>query len=164
MRLPRKDGAIDVEQVKQMVDKFMEAGFTYFDTAWAYEGSEDAIRQALVERYPRESYQLATKMAAWIKCSTREDAVRQFEDSLARTGAGYFDNYLLHNLGEMRTHFFDDFDLWEFVKEKKAEGKIKHMSSAYSYSGRTGRSRCSVRAGEKRTVNRRYLYSSANRG
>ncbi len=72
-------------------------------------------------------------MAAWIKCSTREDAVRQFEDSLARTGAGYFDNYLLHNLGEMRTHFFDDFDLWEFVKEKKAEGKIKHMSSAYSY-------------------------------
>ena len=133
MRLPRKDGAIDVEQVKQMVDKFMEAGFTYFDTAWAYEGSEDAIRQALVERYPRESYQLATKMAAWIKCSTREDAVRQFEDSLARTGAGYFDNYLLHNLGEMRTHFFDDFDLWEFVKEKKAEGKIKHMSSAYSY-------------------------------
>ena len=67
MRLPRKDGAIDVELVKQMVDKFMEAGFTYFDTAWAYEGSEDAIRQALVERYPRESYQLATKMAAWIK-------------------------------------------------------------------------------------------------
>ena len=67
MLLPRKDGAIDVEQVKQMVDKFMEAGFTYFDTAWAYEGSEDAIRQALVERYPRESYQLATKMAAWIK-------------------------------------------------------------------------------------------------
>lgn len=42
----------------------MEAGFTYFDTAWAYAGSEDAIREALVERYPREKYQLATKMAA----------------------------------------------------------------------------------------------------
>ena len=131
MRLPRKDDAIDVEQVKEMVDRFMAAGFTYFDTAWAYAGSEDAIRQALVERYPRESFQLATKNAAWIGCKTREDAVRQFEESLARTGAGYFDNYLLHNLGEERTKFFDDFELWEFVKEKKAEGKIRHIGFSF---------------------------------
>ena len=61
MRLPQKDGAIDLEQVKVMVDKVLAAGFTYFDTAWAYPGSEDAIRQALVERYPREKFQLATK-------------------------------------------------------------------------------------------------------
>ena len=131
MRLPRKDDAIDVEQVKEMVDRFMAAGFTYFDTAWAYAGSEDAIRQALVERYPRESFQLATKNAAWIGCKTREDAVRQFEESLARTGAGYFDNYLLHNLGEGRTKFFDDFELWEFVKEKKTEGKIRHIGFSF---------------------------------
>ena len=53
MRLPKLDEkTIDVEQTKQMVDMFMDAGFTYFDTAWAYAGSEDAIRQALVERYP----------------------------------------------------------------------------------------------------------------
>ena len=62
MRLPKKGDAIDVEQVKEMVDLFMEAGFTYFDTAWDYAGSEDAIRQALVERYPRERFQLAKKM------------------------------------------------------------------------------------------------------
>ena len=66
MRLPQKDGAIDIEQVKIMVDKFLAAGFTYFDTAWAYPGSEEAIHKALVERYPREKYQLATKNAAWI--------------------------------------------------------------------------------------------------
>ena len=125
MRLPKKGDAIDIEQVKDMVDAFMEAGFTYFDTAWAYAGSEDATRQALVERYPRESYQLATKNAAWINCKTKEDAIRQFETSLERTGAGYFDMYLLHNLGEHRTHFFEDFDLWEFVKEKKAVECIK---------------------------------------
>ena len=74
MRLPQKDGAIDVEQVKEMTDRFLEAGFTYFDTAWAYAGSEDAIRQALVERYPRERYQLATQTAAWITCKTQEEA------------------------------------------------------------------------------------------
>lgn len=106
MRLPQKEeGVIDIEQTKKMVDLFMEAGFTYFDTAWAYAGSEDAIRQALVERYPRESYQLATKNAAWINCKTREEAIAQFDVSLKQTGAGYFDFYLLHNLGESRTKF-----------------------------------------------------------
>ena len=88
MRLPQKsEGVIDVEQTKVMVDKFMEAGFTYFDTAWAYAGSEDAIREALVERYPREKYQLATKMAAWINCKTRDEAIAQFQTSLERTKA-----------------------------------------------------------------------------
>lgn len=131
MRLPQKDGKIDIEQTKVMVDKFMEAGFTYFDTAWAYTGSEDAIREALVERYPREKFKLATKNAAWINCKTREDAIAQFETSLKQTGAGYFDFYLLHNLGETRTKAFDDFNMWEFVQEKKKEGKIKHVGFSF---------------------------------
>ena len=106
MRLPQKsEGVIDVEQTKVMVDKFMEAGFTYFDTAWAYAGSEDAIREALVERYPREKYQLATKMAAWINCKTRDEALAQFKTSLERTKAGYFDFYLLHNLAHPEMEF-----------------------------------------------------------
>ena len=82
MRLPKNGDDIDIEQTKQMVDVFLKAGFTYFDTAWAYPGSENAIRQALVERYPRESFQLATKNAAWIGCSSRDDAIKQFETSL----------------------------------------------------------------------------------
>lgn len=131
MRLPMKEEKIDVEQTKQMVDCFMEAGFTYFDTAWAYAGSEDAIRQALVERYPRESFQLATKNAAWINCKTREEAVAQFDTSLKQTGAGYFDFYLLHNLGESRTHFFDDYGIWDFVQEKKKEGRIRHVGFSF---------------------------------
>lgn len=131
MRLPQKEEKIDVEQTKTMVDMFLEAGFTYFDTAWAYSGSEDAIREALVERYPRESFQLATKNAAWINCKTREDAIAQFETSLKQTGAGYFDFYLLHNLGESRTKVFDDFDMWNFVQDMKKEGKIKHVGFSF---------------------------------
>ena len=117
MRLPQQEGVIDVEQVKEMVDLFMEAGFTYFDTAWAYAGSEDAIRQALVERYPRESFQLATKNAAWINCKTKEEAYAQFDTSLAQTGAKYFDFYLLHNLGEGRSRYFDDYDMWNWIDQ-----------------------------------------------
>ena len=131
MRLPQKDGKIDIEQTKVMVDKFLDAGFTYFDTAWAYAGSEDAIRQALVERYPREKFQLATKNAAWINCKTREEAIAQFDTSLKQTGAGYFDFYLLHNLGESRTKAFDDFDMWSWIQEMKAQGKIKHIGFSF---------------------------------
>ena len=131
MRLPRKGEEIDVEQVKEMVDLFLEAGFIYFDTAWIYRGSEEAIRKALVERYPREKYLLATKLAAWSRCSTKEDAYAQFETSLERTGAGYFDNYLIHNLGEERTETFDKFGVWNFVQKKKAEGKIRKVGFSF---------------------------------
>ena len=131
MRLPKNGDKFDMDQIKAMVDKFMEAGCSYFDTAWAYTGSEEAIREALVERYPRESFQLATKNAAWIQAKNREEAIEQFEVSLERTGAGYFDMYLLHNLGAHRTKVFDDYDMWTFVKEKKAEGKIKHIGFSF---------------------------------
>ncbi|MBR1647688.1 MAG: aldo/keto reductase [Selenomonadaceae bacterium] len=132
MRLPKlEDETIDLEQVKKMVDLFLSKGFTYFDTAWAYPGSEDAIRQALVERYPREKFTLATKNAAWINCKTREDAISQFETSLKQTGAGYFDFYLLHNLGETRTEFFERFNMWDFVFDKKREGLIKHVGFSF---------------------------------
>lgn len=131
MRLPQKDGAIDIEQTREMVDLFLEAGFNYFDTAWAYTGSEDAIRQALVERYPRSRYLLATKNAAWIGCASREEAITQFDASLERTGAGYFDFYLLHNLGEGRTRFFDEFGMWDWILEKKREGRIRHAGFSF---------------------------------
>lgn len=131
MRLSKKGDSFDMEQIKAMTDRFMENGFTYFDTAWAYTGSEDAIRQALVERYPRESYQLATKNAAWINCKNREEATAQFDISLKQTGAGYFDFYLLHNLGNFRTQFFDKYDMWGFVQEKKKQGLIKHVGFSF---------------------------------
>ncbi len=131
MRLPQKDGHIDIEQTKEMVDLFMEAGFTYFDTAWAYDGSEEAAREALVERYPRDSFKLATKTAPWTGSKTKEEAWAQFDESLARTGAGYFDYYLLHNVGEERTQIYDRFDMWEFIREKKEAGLIRNMGFSF---------------------------------
>ncbi|MGN0838129.1 MAG: aldo/keto reductase [Pyramidobacter sp.] len=76
MRLPEKDGAIDVEQMKTMVDLFMGAGMKYFDTAFVYGAgaSERAANEALVKRYPRGSYLLATKLNAWMMCDGEESA------------------------------------------------------------------------------------------
>lgn len=131
MRLPKSGNEIDIEATKKMVDRFLEQGFNYFDTAWAYPGSEVAIKKALVERHPRESYFLATKLAAWIGCRSREDAIRQFQTSLIQTGAGYFDFYLLHNLGEGRTRFFEDFRLWDYVRELKEKGLVRHIGFSF---------------------------------
>lgn len=129
MRLPKtEDGkTTDLEQVKLMVDEFLTAGGTYFDTARAYGSSEADIRQALVERYPRESYQLATKNACWTGAQSAEEARAMFDTSLKETGAGYFDFYLIHNIGGNRTAVFDKFEMWDFVKQLKADGKVKHI-------------------------------------
>lgn len=131
MRLPRRGPAIDIGQTKEMVDQFLEAGFTYFDTAYVYPGSEAAIRKALVDRYPRESYTLATKLNAFLMAPTEKAAKKQFQTSLERTGAGYFDYYLLHAFMENNYKRYDKFHLWDFVKEKKEEGLIKHIGFSF---------------------------------
>ncbi len=133
MRLPRlSDGSIDIEQVKVMVDKFMNAGFTYFDTAYVYEGSEEAARKALVERHPRESYTLATKLNAGYHAVTCEkDAKDQFYTSLERTGAGYFDYYLLHALQPSNIDKYNEFHIWDFAKELKEKGLVKNYGFSF---------------------------------
>lgn len=130
MRLPRKGLGIDVEQMKQMVDRFMESGFTYFDTAFMYMDSEGAAKKALVDRYPRDSYTLATKLFA-SAALTGNQAKRQFETSLKRTGAGYFDYYLLHSLMESNYKKYDSFGLWDFAAEKKQQGLIRHIGFSF---------------------------------
>ena len=129
MRLPMIGEEVDIEQTKEMVDLFMQAGFTYFDTAYGYLGgkSEEAVKTAIVDRYPRDSFTIATKLPAWAGAKTAEEAKEMFFTSLRRTGAGYFDFYLLHNLGGERTAKFDEYGIWEFVQEQKAKGLIKHL-------------------------------------
>ena len=131
MRLPKKGFGADIEQVKRMVDLFMEAGFTYFDTAFVYMGSEAAAKKALVDRYPRESYTLATKLNAFMLAPTEKAAKQQFYTSLDRTGAGYFDYYLLHALMENNYTKYDKFHLWDFVREQKAKGLIRHAGFSF---------------------------------
>ena len=109
---PEDQTSIDIEQVKEMVDTFVEAGGTYFDTAYVYhEGaSETALREALVERYPRDSFTIATKCLAWAQPNA-EAAKACLDTSLERLGTDYVDFYLLHNVGGVRTAKFDEYDL-----------------------------------------------------
>lgn len=136
MRLPLLDpndaASIDIELTKKMVDSFIENGFTYFDTAWMYCGfnSENATKEALVMRHPRESYTLATKLhAGFLK--TKEDRDKIFNTQREKTGVEYFDYYLLHDIGADHYEVYKELDCFNWIKEKKEQGLIKHMGFSF---------------------------------
>ncbi len=130
MRLPVLDrsdpSTVDVEELKRMVDLFMEKGFTYFDTAWMYNGfaSEKAAKEALVGRYPRESFTLATKLHSGF-IETMDDRDRIFSAQLEKTGAGYFDYYLLHGMSAGSLPKYEGLDCFSWLLGKKREGLVR---------------------------------------
>lgn len=136
MRLPRlnpnDEGSIDLEQTKQMVDTFLQRGFTYFDTAWMYCAfkSENAVKDVLTSRHPRESYTLATKLhAAYIHSLDDRDAI--FNTQREKTGVDYFDYYLLHDMGAEHYEIYKKYDCFAWIAEKKRQGLIKHMGFSF---------------------------------
>ena len=135
MRLPvlgGSDEAIDLEQVNQMVDHFLEQGFTYFDTAYPYHMgySERVVKSALVERHPRESFLLADKMPIF-RINALEDVPATFEEQLEKTGAGYFDFYLLHAMGADRMKTVRECKAWEYLLEEKKRGRIRRLGFSF---------------------------------
>lgn len=136
MRLPLKNKkdqtSIDYDTLNKMVDKFMERGFTYFDTAWMYMGheSETAVRKSVVERKPRNSFTVASKMPIGMVKSA-ENMEEIFNKQLEKTGLNYFDYYLVHNINADTLDNVKKYDPFKFVLQKKKEGKIKHIGFSF---------------------------------
>ena len=132
LRLPILDSneqrSIDYDTLNKMVDLFMEKGFTYFDTSYIYHGgfSETALGKSLVDRYPRDSFLLSTKMP--IKFMQKmEDMERVFEEQLQKCHVDYFDFYLIHSIGRETYENCKKWDTFDFLKEKRAEGKFREF-------------------------------------
>ncbi len=127
MRMPSLDAndpaQVDLEQVRAMVDLFMQRGFTYFDTALMYNNfaSEAVVKTALVDRYPRDSFTLATKLHAAFFDSP-EDRDRVFDGQLKKTGAGYFDYYLLHGIEQSMLPKYEKLQCFDWLLEKRHRG------------------------------------------
>lgn len=136
MRLPLLDKndvtTIDQAQLCQMVDRFMEQGFTYFDTAYPYHKrtSELAVKKALAERYPRESFVLADKMPVFL-VEKPEDYPRFFNEQLEKCGVTYFDYYLMHALDQGRYDKLKELGGFDFGRRMKAEGKIRNLGFSF---------------------------------
>ena len=136
MRLPLTNSddsrSIDMDAVKEMVDLFIKRGFTYFDTAWMYCGgkSEECAKEAIVSRYPRDAFTLATKLPSY-KIKSFDDRETIFSTQLERTGAGYFDYYLLHDVNSESIGIFEEFSCFDFIRQKKEDGLIRHIGLSY---------------------------------
>lgn len=136
MRLPTRKGGnpadIDVELVNQMVDRFLERGFTYFDTALMYCGSnsEATVKEVLVKRHPRDSFTLATKLHAGYLHSL-EDRDRIFEEQRERTGVRFFDYYLLHDVNVQSLETYNRLDCFRWLAQKKRDGLVRHMGFSF---------------------------------
>ena len=135
MRLPLTDPvdttAIDYETVNKMVDSFMARGFIHFDTAAPYHKmtSEIAVRECLVKRYPRESFTLTNKLSLFMV--EKEELEPFFAGQLERCGVDYFDYYWLHAMSAERARKAEELHAFEFVKEKTAQGKIRHIGLSF---------------------------------
>ena len=136
MRLPLAEAgnfkAVDIAEVERMVDTFLERGFTYFDTAYMYHDfhSECVVREALVERHPRSSFTLATKLPTMF-LKAEGDQERIFAEQLSKCGVDYFDYYLLHNLNTANYRTVERFDSFAFAARMKAEGRIRHVGFSF---------------------------------
>ena len=129
---PDDDASVDVEQVKEMVDLFMSKGFTYFDTAIMYNGfaSQRVAKEAIVDRYPRDSFTLATKLHSAF-FNSFEDRDNVFNEQLEQTGAGCFDYYLIHGVEASNYPKYEQFDCFRWLLEKKAQGLVKHAGFSF---------------------------------
>lgn len=136
MRLPSLDpndpSKIDIELVKKMVDTYMERGYTYFDTAWMYcgFGSENATKEVLVDRYPRDSFTLTTKLHSGF-IQTMEDRDKIFNAQREKTGVEYFDYYWLHDVNSHSIEVFERLDCFNWLQEKKRQGLVKHIGFSF---------------------------------
>ena len=136
MRLPLTDpedkGSIDLPAFTAMADRFLERGFTHFDTAWPYhsERSEAALREAVVRRYPRDRFTLTDKMPLFLlKEESQLEAI--FSQQLERCGVDHFDYYWLHSLDAGRLVLCEQLHAFEFLLKKQAEGRIVHVGFSF---------------------------------
>ena len=136
MRLPvfdaGKPDSFDHEKIAALFDAFLERGFTYFDTAYTYHGyeGEKAVRRALVDRHPRDSFQLATKLPLR-DFTDVEDMERIFDEQMENCRVEYFDYYLLHNMGYNVYEKCRKYDAFQFVQRKKEEGRVKFVGMSF---------------------------------
>lgn len=135
LRLPMTGGSsgeVDQEQFNRMIDCFLAAGFSYFDTAHTYINgkSEIAIREGLVKRYPRERFVLADKLTTPL-FQSESDIEPLFYEQLEACGVEDFDYYLMHGLSERLYARFVEHNAFKVVSRLKQQGRIRHIGISF---------------------------------
>lgn len=131
MRLPGKNGKIDIKRVRKQVIMAVERGVNYFDTAYIYGRSESIFGGILEEEGLREAVKIATKLPIFMVHSAA-DMDNILRTQLKRLRTGYVDYYLLHAV--------NDFAGWErlkragvreFAEQAKRDGRMRYFGFSY---------------------------------
>ncbi len=124
MRLPERDGHIDVEAATAIIDRAIEGGVNYFDTAWMYHSCESQkfLGEAL-KKFPRNSFYLATKFHNGFQL----DHKTMFEEQLKQLQTDYVDFYLLHGVGDANGPRYIDEGAVDYFIEQKKLGRIRYL-------------------------------------
>lgn len=132
MRFPKtEDGKVDEVLAEQMIDRAIEAGVNYIDTAYPYHGGEsEPFVGRVLAKYPRDQYFLATKLPVWL-AETPQDASRIFQEQLDRLQVKYVDYYLLHALNRERFDKLLQSGIIPWAEQMKREGRIRHLGFSF---------------------------------
>lgn len=132
MRFPvTKEGKIDEAEAEKMIDKAIAAGVNYIDTAYPYHnGESEPFVGKVLQKYPRESFYLATKLPVWL-VETKEDIERIFAEQLERLQTDYIDFYLLHAMDADRIRKMREVGYLEVLEKLRSEGKIKYIGFSF---------------------------------
>ncbi|MBE7002573.1 MAG: Fe-S oxidoreductase [Ruminococcaceae bacterium] len=132
LRLPKKGEEVDLPLICSLVDAFMDGGGTFFDTCYTYLNgeSERAIKECVVRRKPRNSFQLCEKLPGYL-FKSYEDCQTYFDAELERCGVEWFDVLMLHYLNEKNYAIAEKYEEFRFLREKKAEGLVKRIGFSF---------------------------------
>lgn len=132
MRLPLDEkGEVDVQHSIDTIRKGIDEGITYVDTAYVYHNgfSERVLGMALKDGY-REKVLIADKMPLWVT-ESKEDLDRILDKQLSRLGVDYIDIYLVHSVESEAIDVMKDYEIFKWLDQKKAEGKIKYAGFSF---------------------------------
>ncbi len=135
MRFKKKGAGFDMEETEREIMYAIEQGVNYFDTAYIYSGSEEALGTILHKNGVREKIKIATKLPHYLM-KTREDMEKKFAEQLKRLKTDYIDFYLMHMLPDKETwEKLINAGALEWLEGLKKEGKIRNLG--FSYHGNT---------------------------
>jgi predicted aldo/keto reductase-like oxidoreductase len=131
MRFPRARGRIDLDKAEAMVLSAVARGVNYFDTAYIYPGSEEALGRIVAGNGLRPKICLATKLPLFM-CKSRSDFDKFFNKSLERLLTDYVDYYLMHMITtpeQWRALCGMGIEGW--IEEQRARGRIRQLGFSF---------------------------------
>ena len=124
-----------MEETEREILHAIEKGVNYFDTAYIYPGSEEALGTILQNNQCRDKVYIATKLPHYL-VKSGADFEKYFQEELKRLKTDHIDYYLMHMLPDVNVWNHQiELGVLDFIQEKKEKGQIRHIG--FSYHGNT---------------------------